>query len=167
MVDRAFSGSMMQLFWETLFMDRMLRDPSSVWGYINPENGGVRDANVSQQYYQDFLKAHSRKEAAYTTIPGTSYELGKDENGSVVLKGSSAGYYEFTPATWTQFLRVAMSLQPGADPNTTAGFGGQSHSPTQPQFNDDRPIMQKRFADSMKELERLALASSKSFPNSK
>jgi len=84
------------------------------------------------------------------------------------MRGPGAfGGFQFTPAEWTAFLRTAMSLPMGTEMPSTQGYGGQSHSPITPQFNDDRPVLRKRFEKSMKELERFALASSKSYPRSK
>ena len=150
-------------------MDRYLTDPSSVWR-VNIAEGGVRDANVPDWYYQEYMKAqrNQRKEVAWVQVPDTSFQLGRDENGNVSMRGPGAfGGYQFTPAEWTAFMRTAMSLPMGTEMPSTQGYGGQSSSNVQPQFNDDRPIMRKRFEDSMKAMEAFALASSKSYPRSK
>jgi len=169
-MDEPFSAAMLQIYWEKKLMDWFLSDPSSVWGYINPEHGGVRDANVSQQYYQDYLKAerNQRKEVAWVQVPDTSFQLGSDENGNVSMRGPGAfGGYQFTPAEWTAFMRTALSLPMGSEMPSTQGYGGQSSSNIQSQFNDDRPVARKRFEESMKAMERWARESSRRFPNSK
>ena len=65
-MDETFQQAIQQMFWEKKLMDRYLTDPSSVWR-VNIAEGGVRDVNVSPQYYQDFLKAqnNARKEVAW------------------------------------------------------------------------------------------------------
>ncbi len=169
-MDEPFSAAMLQIYWEKKLMDRFLSDPSSVWGYINPEHGGVRDGNVSQQYYQDFLRAQSNahKEVAWTNVPGTSFQIGRDENGNVSMRGSGAfGGYQFSPTEWVAFLRVAMSLPMGVEMPSTQGYGGTSQSNVTPQVKDDRPVIQARMEQNLQAMERWAIESSKRFPNSK
>src|SRR6266566_205589 len=164
-MDEPFSAAMLQIYWEKKLMDRYLTDPSSVWR-VNIAEGGVRDANVSQQYYQDFLKAQQKqcKEVAWVQVPDTSFQLGRDENGNVSMRGPGAfGGYQFSPTEWAAFLRVAMSLPMGVEMPSTLGYGGTSHSNVTPQVKDDRPVIQARMEQNLQAMERWARESSRRF----
>jgi hypothetical protein len=168
-MDETFSAAMQQIYWEKKLMDRFLTDPSSVWR-VNIAEGGVRDANVSQQYYQDFLKAQQkqRKEVAWVNVPGTSFQIGRDENGNVSMRGPGAfGGYQFSPTEWAAFMRTAMGLPMGVEMPSTQGYGGTSHSNVTPQVKDDRPAIQARMEQNLQAMERWAQESSRRFPNSK
>ena len=150
--------------------DRYLRDYSAAWGAQSTENGGlIRDDYIPESYAQECINlAHGLtkhpvtkrwvKETNYVQVRGTSYQLGKDENGYVTLRGPGAfGGYQFTPDEWTAFLRVALSFPVGTDANTTAGFGGQSSNDLLPE--------QKRVKERNEEVMRQwSIASSKSYP---
>jgi hypothetical protein len=168
-MDETFSAAMQHIYWEKKLMDRFLADPSSVWR-INIAEGGVHDANVPDWYAQEYfaLLRKEKKEVAWVQVPDTSFQLGRDENGNVSMRGPGTfGGYQFTPAKWTAFTRTAMSLPMGTEMPSTQCYGGQSSSYIQPQFNDDRPVARKRFEESMKAMERWARESSRRFPNSK
>ncbi|SRR6266702_5858476 len=153
--------------------DRYLRDFSAAWGATSTERGGLmHDDILPESYAQDCIEAMSGKrkhpvtgrwvkETNYVQVPGTSYQLGKDENGYVTLRGPGAfGGYQFTPDEWAQFLRTAMSLQTGTDVNTTVGFGGTNS-------NDITPEHKRVMERNLDVMEKWALASSNRFPNSR
>ena len=131
-------------------------------GFKGPrDETGLLDAGPPKAWVDAWYKLQRKegKETAYQNIPGMSATLGKDENGNLTLQ-STSGYTTFTPEQWTAFLRVAMGLQAGADPVTTAGYGGVSSAP-------DNPIQRQRMEQNLKAMEQWAKASSKSFPNTK
>ncbi len=150
-------------------MDRYLTDPSSVWR-VNIAEGGVRDANVPDWYYQEYMKTqrNQRKEVAWVNVPGTSFQIGRDENGNVSMRGPGAfGGYQFSPTEWAAFMRTALGLPMGVEMPSTQGYGGTSHSNVTPQAKDDRPVIQARMEQNLQAMERWAIESSKRFPNSK
>ncbi len=73
-------------------MDRFLRDPSSVWGHINPEYGGVRDANVPAWYAQQYfaLLRKQEKQKGVRTIGSNCLQFDTDTGNLANLghKGS-------------------------------------------------------------------------------
>ena len=156
-MDKTFSGSMVAMYWEKKIMDRFLRDPSSVWGHINPEYGGVRDANVPDWYAQQYfaLLRKQEKQKGVRTIGSNSLQFDAD-TGNLAILGHK-GSVQFAKADIPILINFLLS-----GPDTPMPVQGTSQAGI-----DDRPEMKVIMEQNLKALEAFALASSKAYPKSK
>ncbi len=139
--------------------DRYLQDFSSAWRGLPHDGTGVAGGYVSQQDYLAYLKAmkednpaqgqYNLEESglAFYIDPDTGHAVFQGAGGSMVIHKNN-------------FAKVIQGFQGKKPPDTVNPPG---NPPNQASY-DDRPEIKRRMEQNLKNLEKWAVASSKTFP---
>jgi hypothetical protein len=167
-VDKSFKyelyGILLDQYVRKVMQDRYLTDYASVWK--GPKDAsGMRDQNASQQYLQDYLKSmkQDNPQQGQFALPNSGMVCAFDpETGHLVMHGamgSAVIHREDLPALMQgiQGPRPEDVVQPEPIRNNPVVFPQQASSDLSPQ-------LKRRMRNNIRELERWARASAKSFP---
>jgi hypothetical protein len=147
--------------------DRFLTDYSSVWRGLPKDETGLRDGNVSQAYYEAYLK--SMKQEGDNPQQG-QYNL--ENSGLTCFKDPDTGHATFQGANGSMivhkddFAKMIQFLQ-GTQPPDTEQPPGNPPNQLEAASSSLTPQLKRQMKRNLKEMERWARASSKAFPISK
>jgi hypothetical protein len=137
-------------------------DFSSVWAGVSVEHGGMRDGNAPQAWAQKYydLQKKEQKQLGIANIEGYACQFDSD-TGYLTIQSPTPSV-QLSPKGALDLVAFIMRGAPPAMPIQGAFPGGQAHAPVPVDA-----VQKERMERNIKEMERWALASSKSYPRGK
>ena len=168
-----FKFEMLRLSWDryarSLVQDHFLKQFDSAWRGLPHDTTGIGGSEPPKWWTDAYLKLQKKE---YENKALGSFMLEKSgvacnftTSGNLTLQ-SASGATQIDKDDLLNLIAGIMKGAPSEQPAQTSTPGGNVDGITSQASRDDRPIMKQRMLQNLKEMERMALESSKHYPRS-